>query len=261
MSSRRNGPRQWALLLATLALAPTMEAQAQFQQIYEVKVRPGGEEAYEALLERLVTAAEQTASPTRWLAFEVVAGKPVPLYRIVLPFEKWADRDAWDGVRGLLRAAYGDAEAKRIWEQSQAAVERVTSHIWQSLPDSDSNPRDTIASFYDVYVREVRAGTEREIRGLHREFKKAYDAAPSKPSVSRSVLVFGTNQGLVFRRSSAFDRWAEMDDAEARQMLGVHFGAERAGAMVDTVRRSAVWTEHFVSAFRPDLSRLEPTNP
>jgi len=231
-------------------------AGAQYQEIYEVELRPDGVEKFEHLLARLGAAAEETASARRWMTFEVVTGKSMPTYRIVIPFTKWAERDSWESMRNVLSGAYGDDEAARLWKDAQRATESSTSQLWQHLPDSDSHPRTTVADFYDVYVREVRAGTESEIRDLHRKFKQAYDEAPSQPSVTRSVLVFGRNQGLVFLRAEAFDRWADKDDAEARGILGAHFGADDSRAMVDTVRGAAVWTDHFVSRLRRTLSRL-----
>lgn len=239
-----------------VALGCAGPSSAQYQEIYEVSVRPGSGPAFEKVFGSLREAADKTDSSMEWMVFEVVTGKPAPTYRIVVPFAAWEERDRWRGARQLLSAAFGEDAATRLWSSAHEGVESIETEVWQALPDSDSHPRTEVANLYEVYVREVRAGTEREIRDLHRKFKQAYDVAPSRPSVSRSVLVYGRNQGLVFRRASAFDRWADLDNAEARAILSSHFGAEASRAMVDTVRAAAVWTDHFVSALRRDLSRM-----
>ncbi len=238
------------------ALGFASPSSAQYQEVYVVSVRPGSEAAFEKVFGSLREAADKTDGSLEWLVFEVVTGKTAPTYRIVVPFAAWEQRDRWRGARQLLSAAFGADAGGRLWSRAHEGVESIETEVWQALPDSDSHPRSEVANFYEVYVREVRAGTEREIRDLHRKFKQAYDVAPSRPSVARSVLVYGRNQGLVFRRASAFDRWADLDNAEARAILSSHFGAEASRAMVDTVRAAAVWTDHFVTALRRDLSRI-----
>ena len=74
----------------------------------------------------------------------------------------------------------------------------------------------------------------------------------------------GAGSGATFRRSEPFDTWAERDAWTGRNLalMTEHLGAGEAQLMGSTQRRVLEDVETFVSAFRPDLSRLpaSPTN-
>lgn len=95
-----------------------------------------------------------------------------------------------------------------------------------------------------------------EYRLLQRKFKEAYEASASKPVVYRATLVYGPSQGATFHRSVPFNTWAETDQWNDDQTLRDHYGDDERDSQLDTFFRAVLSVEHFVSAYRPDLSRI-----
>lgn len=244
------------LTLLSFVIAPVVLAQpTQFQEVIEVKVKPGYEETYENLIKMYMEASEKTSNPILWMTFRSDIGKSGPIYRIVLPFNKWGERDAWPD--SVIKKGLGEEKAKQAAKMRAASVESVTTRIWEHLEDGSSNvPTETkIANFYQVTIREIAPNKVDEYRNLQRKFKAAYDKA-GKPVVMRSVLVYGESQNSTFRRSEAFDKWAEGDEGGVEQILADMYGDEW-NVMLDTLGEIVIRTENFVSAYRPDLSRVE----
>jgi len=244
------------LLLMVVVSLVAMPAAAQFQQLIEVQVKSGHEVAYEEYLKKIGEAADETGSPMSWSTFSVAVGKSGSTYRVALPFEKWGERDGWLGVREVLVKAYGENEGTKIYTAGGAHVANISSRIWEVIDDGTANPQTgtEVSPFYEVTIRYVKPEMVAEYRGLLRRFKSAYENAEGKPSVARWVLRFGTGQGTTFRRTQPFDSWSERDGWSPGDLINAQFGAD--APLLFERLTAAVWkTEHFVSAYRPDLSR------
>jgi len=244
------------LVLLSAVSVPWHTAQAQFQQIIESTLKPGQEPVYESFIKTMVEAANKVGSPVNWLTYRVAVGKNSPTYRLVLPFSRWADRDSWAGARATLVKAYGQQEADRIWGRLATSVQSSSDTIWQRIPEVSANvtPGRQVAKIYQVIVREVRRDRVAEYGTLQRMYTAAYEAAPSKPVVLRSVLRYGPGNDVTFRRTQGFNNWAELDGWNAVAIIQNHYRDE--GAITpNQLNRLVVRQERFISVYRPDLSR------
>ena len=100
--------RKLLFLMVVVSLV-AMRAAAQFQQLIEFQVKPGHEIAFENYIKKIGEAADKMESSMSWSTFSVAVGKPGSTYRVGLLFEKWGDRDAWEGARQVLVEAFGEA--------------------------------------------------------------------------------------------------------------------------------------------------------
>lgn len=244
------------LFLMVIVSLVAMPAAAQFQQLIEFQVKPGHEIAFENYIKKIGEAADKMGSPMSWSTFSVAVGKPGSTYRIGLPFEKWGDRDAWQGGRQLLAEAFGEQEGSKIYSEGGSHVTSSSTRIWEVIDDGTANPQTgtEVSPFYEVTIRWVKPEMVAEYRGLLRRFKSAYENAEAKPSVTRWVLRFGTGQGTTFRRTQPFDSWSDRDGWNPPDIISAQFGPD--APLLFERLTAAVWkNEHFVSAYRSDLSR------
>ncbi len=247
--------RKLLFLMVVVSLV-AMPAAAQFQQLIEFQVKPGHEIAFENYIKKIGEAADKMGSSMSWSTFSVAVGKPGSTYRIGLPFEKWGDRDAWEGARQVLVEAFGEQEGSKIYSEGGSHVASSSSRIWEVIDDGTANPQtgSEVAAFYDVTIAYVKPEMVAEYRGLLRRFKSAYENAEGKPSVTRWVLRFGNGQRSTFRRTRPVDSWSERDGWYGGDLIRAQFGAD--APLLFERLGSAVWkSEHFVSAYRSDLSR------
>ncbi len=251
------------LFLMLVVSLTAMPAAAQFQQMIEFQVKPGHEIGYENYIKKIKEAAEKIGSPMSWSTFYVAVGKPGSTYRISLRFDKWGDRDAWQGGRQILIEAFGEQEGSKVYSEGGSHTASVSSRIWEMIDDGTANPQAPGAGpspFYEVTIRWVKPEMVAEYQGLLRRFKSAYEGDERNASVTRWVLRFGSGENRTFRRTQPFDSWGDRDGWDAREVISKHFGPD-APLLFDRLN-AAVWkSEHFVSAYRPDLSRTATSSP
>ena len=254
--------RKLLFLMVVVSLV-AVPAVAQFQQLVEFRVKSGQELAFENYVKKIKEGADKIGSPTRWSTFLVAVGKDGPTYRVGLLFEKWSERDQWQPPLDILVKAFGEQEGQKIYTSGTSAIASSSSRIWEVIEDGTANPQTVsseLSPFYEVTIRYVKPEMVAEYRGLLRRFKSAYEASDKNPSVTRWALSFGTGNGTTFRRTQPFDKWADRDGWSARAVIAEQFGDD-APLLIERLR-SAVWkTEHFVSAYRPDLSRDTAASP
>ncbi len=248
-------------VVMSLAIASTSFAQpARFQQMVQIQVAPVHQPAFENYVMKVKEAADKTESSLNWTTLYVPVGKPEATYRIGLSFDTWAERDQWGTVSAMLTEAFGEDEAAQILRAGRVGIVSQMSRIWERLPDGSSNPRTggQPANFYQVAIRHVDREMVPEFRSLQRKWKASYEAASNGPSVGRSILRVGPGSGATFRRAEAFDTWAERDAWSGRNpaLMTEHLGEAEQQLMGATQRRVLEDVETFVSAYRPDLSRL-----
>ena len=244
------------LLLMVVVSLIAVPASAQFQQLIEFQVKPGHEIAFENYIKKVGEAADKIGSPMSWSTFNVTVGKPGSTYRIGLLFEKWGDRDAWQGGRQVLVEAFGEQEGSKIYSEGTSHAASSSSRIWEVIDEGTANPQTgtEVSRFYEVTIRWVKPEMVGEYQGLLRRFKSVYEAAEGKPSVTRWVLRFGSGQNTTFRRTQPFDTWADRDGWDPVALINAQFGPD-APLLIDRLN-AAVWkNENFVSAYRADLSR------
>lgn len=245
------------LFLAILLALVAGPALAQFQQVVEFHVKPGQEIAFENYVKKVKEGADKIGSPLSWSTFSVAVGREVSTYRIALGFQKWSERDRWQAPRNILVQAFGEQEGAKLFSSGQSTIESSTSRIWERIDDGTANPQQAgtgTSAFYEVTIRHVKPEMLDEYRGLLRRFKEAYEASDKKPSVTRWILRYGTGQNTTFRRTQPFSSWGELDTWSAPEVITKHFGAD-APLIFQRLNDAVRETEHFVSAFRPDLSR------
>lgn len=249
------------LFLVVVVLLVAMPAAAQFQQIIQVQVKPGHELAYESFIKRVAEAADKTGSSVSWSTFQVAVGKPLGTYRIGLLFDTWGERDSWQAVPQMLAEAYGEEEGMKIFSEGTSHVASSTTRIWEVIDEGTANPQTgtEVAPYYEVTVRWVKREMLAEYRGLLRRFKSAYESAEGNPSVTRWVLRFGSYENATFRRTQPFESWSDRDGWNPIDHINAQFGPD-APLLLERLS-AAVWkSEHFVSAYRADLSRTAPSS-
>jgi hypothetical protein len=102
----------------------------------------------------------------------------------------------------------------------------------------------------------VKPGMADEYLALIAKFKTAYEASPTKLNVIRTVLRVGPNPGNTFRRAEAFDRWSDLDGRNVVEILGKHYGQQEWNRMNEALQNMLVRQDTFISARRPELSRV-----
>ena len=244
--------------MVSLATVPTSFAQTRFQQVIEIQVAPVHQQAFENFAMKVKEAAGEIESPMSWTMVQVTVGKPEATYRVVLGFDAWAERDQWGTVQSVLTEAFGEQEAAQILRAGRGGIVSETSRIWELLEDSSSHLRvgSQPANFYTVAIRHVRPEMVPEFREIQRGFKAAFEPVSDGPSFARWILRVGEGSGTTFRRTQPFDTWAERGTGRGGQILIEHQGEEGRRLNLETLRRAVEKMDIFVSAHRPDLSRL-----
>ncbi len=232
---------------------------ARYQQVLETSVKPGQELVYENYVKKVVAAADKVGAKMSWTTYSVSLGKPGATYRVALSFDSWTDREAWSSVPAMMVKAYGQQEAERLMKEGGSAIERSVTEVWENLPDASANTGGGGAgaappNFVEVQIVRVQPAMSAAYEALLAKFKAAYEAAPGKPNVGRSVLRMGTFNGYTYRRTHQFSKMSELDTPTGPAILQKHFGAQWA-AMSDELNKMITFRQDFVSTRRADLSR------
>ncbi len=249
-------------LVAPLVLlsAPMAFAQARFQQVHEISVKPGQELVFENYIKKLAAGADKIGAKTYWTAYAVSIGKPGGTYRVALSFNSWAEREAWGTVPTIMVKAYGQQEAERMMKEGGNATERAVVEVWEHLPGSSANqttPPAPAGNFARAQIVRVAPGMEADYEAMTVKFKPAYEAAAGKPLVTRWVLRVGANSGYTYRRVEQVGAMSDFDRPTGADVLRKFFGAQWA-AMGAELNKMVTFRQEFISTRRPDLSRPAP---
>ena len=245
----------FVLLSAQVALA-----QARFQQINEVSVKPGQELVFENYIKKLIAAADKAGAKTYWTSYTVSLGRPGGTYRVALNFNSWADRGAWSTIPAMMVKAYGQQEAERLMKEGGSATERSVTEVWENLPGSSANqstPPAAPGNFVRAQIVRVNPGMATDYEALLVKFKPAYEAAAGKPVIARSVLRVGPNSTYTFRRVQQVSKMSDFDVPAGPELLQKFFGAQWA-AMSAELNKMVTFRQEFISTRRADLSRIAP---
>lgn len=105
-------------------------------QVFEFAVKPGQDEEFTHVLRKFTEAAESTNWAGRYTWTRVVSDGGPPQYFLVVPHDSWASFAPLE-VTGIevMTQAYGDAEARRLFDMFDAAAEQTASRIWAYRAD------------------------------------------------------------------------------------------------------------------------------
>jgi hypothetical protein len=106
--------------------------------VTEVRVRPGGRDAFEELLRKLAEAIPKVDDPTRIVSHQAMIGN-LAEYWTVRPAREMRDLDTQRGPDDLLGQAFGAAEGGLIFRNGVEAIEQIQRSIAMYRPEL-SNP-------------------------------------------------------------------------------------------------------------------------
>lgn len=235
-------------------------AQARFQQVNEVSVKPGQELVFENYVKKLIVAADKSGAKTYWTTYTVSLGKPGGTYRVALSFNSWADRSAWSTIPAMMVKAYGQPEAERLMKEGGGATERSVTEVWENLPAQSANQPSSpgpAGNFVRAQIVRVDPSMSADYEAMTAKFKPAYEASAGKPVITRWVLRVGANSGYTYRRVEQVNAMSDFDGPTGVQLLQKFFGAQWA-SMFAELNKMTTFRQEFISTRRADLSRVAP---
>ena len=244
------------VLLGFACLARAQNQPAEFIQVVTVTVKSEAVSEYEDSVKKIVAAANKVGAPQRVYTQQVVRGGPGFTYKIVLPFSKWSEVDAWTPVPDMLVKAYGEAEAAKILKTWRAAVQHSDSEVFRLLPGLSTRPQSF--RFPLAYVFVVRTEVKPELASAYElylaKLKAAQEQAADAPTVVRRVSAQGLSSTYI--TSIPFDKNSELDGwSSPGETLRKAYGEAEARHIIESSLRCVSKREIFVNAYRPDLSR------
>lgn len=249
-------------LPVAFGVAPWGEAQtqasqpAEFIQVITTTVKSGAVADYEDFVKKIVAGANKIGAPQHWSTSQVSIGAPGFTYTVVLPFNKWADVDAWNAVPDILVKAYGEAERTRIMKSGRAAIERTETAVYRLLPDLSTRPKafDPPPAFIHLFVTEVEPAMVPTWENFLARIKAAQEKSPQAPTAVRRVAALGASNTYV--TAVPFNKFAERDSWPTNMaVLRDAYGETEARSIDETRLRATRSARQLVLAYRPDLSR------
>ena len=255
------GFKSLALVLIFLfVLAPFAASQdrpSQYLEIITITIKPGTAPQFEDYVKKIVDAANKVGVAQTWQGGQIDLGGAANTYAVVLPFEKWGDRDAWIRFPEYLAKAYGESEAAKIMRVGEPTIQSVDTEVHQLLEDLTTGLEGAVEPSQFVFVRlhEVKPEMVSEYRLFRAKVKEAEQQADGR-RVIRRVSVVG--QSNIYSSATPFNKWSERDGRSSlMEFLSKTHGEAEAAQLVDSVRRCIKSGETFVWRYRPDLSRPE----
>jgi hypothetical protein len=258
--------RREALALSLLAIPfLTLSAAAQnqsgqpaeFIQVITTTVKSEGVAEYEAFIRKIVAGANKIGATQYWTASQVGIGGPGLTYTIVLPFNKWAEVDAWSVVPEILVKAYGQAEGSRILKTGRAGIERTETAVYRLLPNLSTRPKVFIPppAFVHLIMTEIEPSMGVAWRDYLAKLKTAQEKSAQAPTALRRSAVLG--QSNVFVTAVPFNKFAERDSWPSNMDVLREAYGEAEAQKLDEIRRKSIRSgRQLVLAYRADLSRL-----
>lgn len=251
--------RQVVSLLSLLfAVAGTAVAQdqpsAEFVQVLQVTVKPSGVTEYEDFIKKVIGAAAKAGAPQQIFTYQPSQGAPGYTYDFVVPFNKWAELDAFPAVPQLLAKSLGDLPAAAAIKAGRANVERSETLVHRLLR-SLSAPRVPQHAFANVIMTEVEPAMAPMYEMYLAKLKAAQDQTPGTPTTFRFVSVQGP--AATYVTVQFFNKFADRDSFPAAgDALRKAYGEAEARHLTETSLRAIRHRRTYISAFRPDLSRI-----
>jgi hypothetical protein len=229
---------------------------AEFVQVITVTVKSGATTEYEDFVKKITAGANKIGAPQRWFFSQVSLGGPGRTYTVVLPFNKWAEVDAWLPVPKILVKAYGEAEGTKMLRAGGAATERTETAVYRLLPDLSTRPKvfDPPTAFMHLFVTEVEPAMVPAWESFLARLKAAQEKSSQAPTAVRRVAVLGASNTYV--TAVPFNTYAERDSWPTNlAILRDAYGESEARSLDETRLRCTRNARQLVMAYRPDLSR------
>jgi hypothetical protein len=240
-------------LVTSVALAQQPKA---FLEAHEFTIRPGAVMAFEDYMKKIVEAANKEGIQQEWATFAQGIGAPGWTFLIVLYYDKWAERDAWSGVRETLAKAHGEDEAAKIYRTGTSAIESSHTRVYRLLDEHSTKIESagTLASRYAVTETHVKRDMVRDYELMLSKIQAAETAMEGSATAIRRVSALG--DVAIYVTSRPFDKFAEVDAwAGQGNAMRKMYGDEEARQMAKTISRCQKSQRIFVINMRPELSR------
>lgn len=229
---------------------------AEFIQVLSVTVKPSGLTDYEDYIKKVVGAFAKAGAPQQVFTYQPGPGAPGYTYEFVVPFNKWAELDAFPAVPQLLAKALGDVPAAAAIKAGRANVERSETAVYRLLR-SLSAARVPQAALVNVIATEVEPAMAPMYEMYLAKLKAAQDQMPGTPPTLRYLSVQGP--AATYVTAQFFNKFAERDGAPAAvEALRKAYGEGEARHLSESSLRAIRNRRTYVTAFRPDLSRTGP---
>ena len=126
---------QVARYLPDLSTRPgTVPMPAKYLFLFRTQVKPEMVTAYEEYLAKAKAAAEQTPGTPMVIRRITVQG-PANFYTAAIPFNTYAERDAFPTPISVLKKVYGDAEGQKWNEQRLRSTDHAETWVLMHRPD------------------------------------------------------------------------------------------------------------------------------
>jgi hypothetical protein len=105
--------------------------------VFVTTLKPGGAPQYEAALKKTAEAFKKEKSSIRWVTSAATVGATGPTYVSVIPMQKYADIDGFEGSSPpeVLTKVYGEGEARKILQAMADSSQGTETSIMAILPD------------------------------------------------------------------------------------------------------------------------------
>lgn len=226
-------------------------------QLVTIKVKPGGNAAFEEYVTAVQRAAQQLECTDYWLTAQSVSGEPT--YTVALPRASGWGAVGDPGVLPRLAEAFGEREAERLYGLASSSIESVYTAFYQGQPQL-SNPRPEMAGapdaviMYELEIHPNMGMQYAEASALTRE--AAVAIAPNQ-----HYLVMAPGLGASHVLVVGFvERWTDLDTPRPGpgQLVLQHFGPGTGAAINARAQETIANMTVNIHRTRPDLSYEPP---
>jgi hypothetical protein len=105
--------------------------------VYFTTLKPGGTPQFEAALKKTAEAFKKEKSSIHWVTSAATVGASGPTYVSVIPMQKFADIDGFQGSApsAVLTKVYGEGEARKILQAMAESSQATETSIMAVRPD------------------------------------------------------------------------------------------------------------------------------
>jgi hypothetical protein len=233
-------------------------------QVTTVNVKPAMIPEWEDFQKKLNAARNKTPGSPLVSTYALTVGGPAATYRIVSPFEKWADREKWPAVSDTLAKVYGQAEANRLLKTVREATEHQETEVFSYQANASINPKlfDPPAAIVSL----VRSEIHPEMYAAYSEFLNKLKIAREKSKDPRTITIHSSIYGTAFT-VLATTTYAKLSDRDIvitagnmDDLIRNAFGETEGTRLIDIGARAVRNRQVSILTYRADLSRPKASN-
>jgi antibiotic biosynthesis monooxygenase (ABM) superfamily enzyme len=256
-------------LVLVLCFAAVVQAQGQtkpeaFIQVTTVNVKPAMIPDWEDFQKKLNAARNKIPGAPLVSTYVLTLGGPAATYRIISPFEKWANREEWPAVSDTLAKVYGQAEANRMLKTVREATEHQETEVFSYQANASINPKlfDPPAAIVSL----VRTEIHPEMSAAYSEFLNKLKIAREKSKDPRTITIHNSIYGTAFT-VLATTTYAKLGDRDIvitagnmDDLIRNAFGETEGARLIDIGARAVRNRQVYILTYRADLSRPRATS-